>query len=107
MTRLIDDEEALVIRCDRCGEEEWDFGGDSPETGTGYRYEVVYRNIFFRRPKMAVEYDFCLKCAKEVVPFYWKLRDIDETNIYINKLKRAINERRRTKNDGPTPRSFG
>jgi hypothetical protein len=87
------------IKCDRCGAIE--------------NYEMSYeiqeywmREIFFRRPKQDFHYQtFCKACAVLLTPYVYRLRDIDELTLYVNKLKGAINEKR-TKNNWATPNAF-
>jgi DNA-directed RNA polymerase subunit RPC12/RpoP len=81
------DKEGERIRCDRCGAE---FLYD--DDFHNFRWVFVDR-IFYRRPKPDLPV-FCSKCAKEVAPLVYALRDVDELKLYVNNLERAINEKR-------------
>lgn len=90
------DEEGEHYRCDRCGAE-YDYDQEKHDIEKFWGW-----TIFNNRPKPRFA-DFCHKCAKEVTPLVYALRDVDELTIYVNKLERAINEKRRkTRNDRPT-----
>jgi len=43
--------------------------------------------------------NLCEECYEKSIPFSVALRDIVELRLYVNKLKKVINERNRTEND--------
>jgi hypothetical protein len=91
------DEEGAHYKCDRCGAEyEYD------DEAHSFIFNFVH-GIFRQRPHPDLP-DFCQKCAKEVVPLVYALRDADELKLFVNNLERAINEKRRegNKNNRPT-----
>lgn len=92
----LDGVEGEHCRCDRCKSEFHPYESDE-----WIRIHELWDRLFYRRPKRPLG-DFCLQCAKEVTPLVYALRDADECILYVNKLGRAIDEKRRTQNDRPT-----
>ena len=80
-------------QCDRCGLiHDFDHGDFEFKHG-------IWRKIFFGRSfPECVDFDFCEICAKEDTTLIYRLRDIDETQLFNNKLERAIREKRRANN---------
>ena len=87
------------IRCDRCGKEV--SGIDNPEVDEFLDFHfLVKREVFYRRPDPEIGW-FCKKCAVEIMPLVYQLRDIDELRLFVNNLERAIRHVK-SKNNGST-----
>lgn len=87
------DIEGMYYKCDRCfSEYEFEQGVSSKSCGWPLMDHLYARRI---RPNLG---DFCNKCADEVAPLLYKLRDIDELRTCVNKLKGVINEKRNPRN---------
>lgn len=81
------------IKCDRCGKiHDWKHGDFEIREAWG----CIWRGRQWK-PEMCK--DFCRDCAIAVTPAVQQLRDIDELNLFINKLKRVINERKKAIRD--------
>ena len=87
-----------ITKCDRCGKIEQ----TQDET---LLIQNHWYGLFYRLPKRYLEIidAFCLECTQAVTPLIYRLRDIDELDLSLNKLTRAINERRKQQrpNHGP------
>jgi len=111
-----DDGMRYIWKCDRCGKVT-DEGGTDQRTFDLYydemrKIDAVWEAIFMsdhgkwhrqRRqyPECLTMFDLCAACKKGLVPVVHRLRDIDELNFYIRKLKGAINAKKRdNKNNG-------
>ncbi len=93
----IDEYEGALTKCDKCGkiektqDESWEI------------YHFWDYEIFRGRHNLHLGV-FCLECTKKMTPWVYVLRDIDELKLFVNKLERAINEKRKqpSKDDRPT-----
>mgnify|MGYP003479469377 CR=1 FL=1 len=89
-----DDEEIVIEKCAVCGLR--GLWGD-PVTGNiqlhGQGPLWAGLNMDFCEVRM------CESCYKKSIPYAVKLRDILELRMYVNKLKRVINERNKAEND--------
>jgi len=92
---MILDEEGDVIRCDRCGKVH-----DFEDGDTDIKYDLWYGVIFkgVLRPE-ELKKDYCRECAAEITPIVWQLRDVWELRRFVNKLRTAINERKKRDQD--------
>ena len=82
----------LDIKCDKCGAIEH---ADVAKEILDYWSD----NIFFGRHKQDFHHQtFCKRCAILLTPYVYRLRDIDELTMYVNKLKKAIHEKRTENN---------
>lgn len=90
--------DCLDVRCSRCG-----------VVGTDVHYSEMIDEIDDiwkgRRFPGALMGFFCPKCVTEILPHVWKLRDVDELSLYVNKLKRVINETLGTQNNRANART--
>lgn len=87
-----------VQKCDRCGKiiDTRTIEGDNEYDKAFSIKRFWWREIFFKRPKDdAICADYCYECAKEVTGIVYELRDVDELRLYVNKLRRAIDERKK------------
>lgn len=77
-----------ITKCDRC------YCIEKTNEKVFSIYGFWDRVIFARRqrPQLGV---FCFKCANEITPMIYVLRDVDELKLFVNKLERAINEKRK------------
>lgn len=46
---------------------------------------------------------YCKACAVHLTPYVYRMRDIDELTMYVNKLERAIREKRTQNNRAIAP----
>ena len=76
-----------ITKCDRCGKVE----NTKDET---FDVKREWDKIFYRRPQPRIGV-LCYECSKAVTPLVYVLRDIDELKLYVNKLERAINDKRK------------
>jgi hypothetical protein len=82
-------------KCDRCAVE---YLGD--DSDYEIRYEIWNRNIFYGVGKTFLpENDLCKKCAVEITPLIYRLRDIYELQTFTNKLQKAIYDKRKQQRD--------
>ena len=87
------DEEGYFYKCDRCSIKfEFEQGVHSKTN-----FWPLLDHIYSKRIKPNLG-DFCLKCADEVTPFIYALRDIDEVTTSANKLMKVINEKHKQRN---------
>lgn len=97
------DESGEILECDRCGIV-------APYTDKLHEitFDLWQKTIFRRRmvPDFFIN-TFCYKCAIEITPLVYRARDIDEVNLFINHLMRAINEKRRNQNHRATSAHAG
>ena len=91
----LDGGEGYITKCDRCGIIE-DTKNETLRITMDYWEQIIFKGR--GKPKLGV---FCYECTKSITPIVHRLRDIDELNIFINKLERAINEirKQRVKDD--------
>jgi hypothetical protein len=98
----IDKNCGYIQKCDRCGKVEriYDEKNDCfvGEGESIYELNEEIRLLFKGVRKSDISGIYCFNCLKLGFPNYHKLRDIIELNIFINKLKGAINERRQQSN---------
>lgn len=96
-----------LLTCDRC-KVDYDFDDDDA-MGFKTKYNLWKWEIFkgIQQPK-CLWGDFCSKCATEMTPFVYALRDVVETERANNKLLKAIREQRaNNQNDRSTARPTG
>ena len=92
------DEDGYFWKCDRCSITfEFEQGVHSTS-----RYWPLLQHLYAGRigPDLG---DFCLKCADEIAPLLYALRDIDEVTTSANKLMKVINEKRKQRNQDNRP----
>jgi hypothetical protein len=89
-----------LLTCDRCNV---DFNFYDDDAAAFHAQRFWQTEIFQGRsiPRELAGCHFCLSCVRTMTPFVYALRDIDETNLFINKLQKAIYERNRNKNNRP------
>ena len=92
------DEEGYFYKCDRCSID-FEFEQGVHDTGS---FWPLLDHLYERRPNPKLG-DFCLKCADEVAPLLYALRDIDEVTTFANKLMKAIYEKRKQGNQNNRP----
>lgn len=80
-----------ITKCDRCAIIE-ETKKETINLKDFWRY-VIFRNR--QNPDIGV---FCYECAKAITPMMYVLRDADELRLYVNKLGRAISEKRKQRN---------
>lgn len=85
---ILDGELGEVIRCDRCRKVH-----DYDHSDFEIRLNI-WGPLFKGRPWPDFGGDFCEECAKEITPLVFQLRDVDELKLFVNKLERAIREKR-------------
>jgi hypothetical protein len=85
------------IICDRCKAREHYEPGH--EIAAYWLSEIFYK----RHKPDAIQGTFCKRCAVLMTPWVYKLRDIDELTMYVNKLERAIREKRTQNNRATSP----
>ena len=96
----IDKHNGYIVKCDCCGIVEVHFDEDKDEiTIIGDKFcnlHVELMRLFkgVRKDK-CLNTVLCFKCLAKFMPNYYKLRDVIELDIFVNKLKGAINERRK------------
>ncbi len=84
------DEEGELLKCDRCRcQMTYD------ESSHELQGDLWFRTIFFslNRPK-EIQGDFCRPCFAAMTPLVYRLRDICELRKFVNKLEKAIREKR-------------
>lgn len=92
--KIFDESDEDVCTCALCGKS--GYWGD-PSTGRIKIWWAFSQGLFCGRQKEhALMNTFCLDCAKKVIPYAIRLRDIDEAKKYVNKLERTIREKVRT-----------
>ena len=96
----LDDVRGEITKCDRCGVIEKTDDRTSDIT-------CFWRWTIFRGRMMPDFGVFCYECAKKITPVIQTLRDIDELSLYVNRLKGAINVKRRNQNNRPASRNAG
>lgn len=82
--------EIEVFECDRCH----NIFEEDASNVERYKFEAALKNTLFKNRTFPIDgckETLCLTCLKEVVPLLVKLRDIDETIIYVNYIARCIN----------------
>ena len=92
------DEDGYFWKCDRCSITfEFEQGVHSTS-----RHWPLLQHLYAGRigPDLG---DFCLKCADEIAPLLYALRDIDEVTTSANKLMKVINEKRKQRNQDNRP----
>jgi hypothetical protein len=109
MSILVDDKNFTLYKCDKCGIE---FGSeDSNEWEIKFK---LWRYTFFERNNeegwfkkitfpQDLHGDYCNNCLDVLTPWVYRLSDICELNMYVNKFERIINDKRkqqRIKDDG-------
>jgi hypothetical protein len=99
---VLDGDIGNVIRCDRCGVIN-NFENDNFENADFQIRSYVWNPLFAGRKKPVTEFDFCKSCAVEITPLIHRLRDIDELNAFIGKLRRATDEKRKQRNQNNRP----
>ncbi len=88
------------IICDRCKtREDYTVGQEI----RGYWASGIY---FKRHKDFFHNATFCKSCLLQLTPSVYKMRDIDELTMYVNKLERAIREKR-TQNNRATSANVG
>lgn len=89
--------ECLDIICDRCKTRE--------HYEAGHRITDYWRSeIYFKRHKDFFHHaTYCKACAVHLTPYVYRMRDIDELTMYVNKLERAIREKRTQNNRATSP----
>lgn len=96
-----DEDHGTYLRCDIC---------KKVEECTDEHFNVKFHiwKPAWRGRSMPETGILCLACMKRVTPLVCiTLRDIDELNLHINKLRKAINEKRRAENDGAASGNAG
>lgn len=95
-------------RCDVCGKVErlYDFDLDGfTEVGSkNYRFRNDIRDLFKNVRKDAIPECLCSECIDRARARMYQLRDAVELDIFVNRLGKAINEKRKqgTKDNGAT-----
>lgn len=85
----------LVWQCDRCGRV-LDEDKDEEEVSQVYERFFAWKyDVFKCRNTYLPDADFCLACWDTLTPVFWDLRDVAELCYMVNKLKRAIYERKK------------
>lgn len=108
---MIIDKNGWVIKCDRCGlvNDESHRDDGSPlglprcgcaacvESEKAFDIRRYWDGVIFKGVNSAGVgwgfQDLCSRCAIEITPLIWRLRDIKELNIFNYRLQKAINER--------------
>lgn len=108
---MILDDDGWITKCDRCGlvndlsHIRGEFLSYIPWCGCeaciegekAFDIRSLWDNVIFKGVSMAgVKCGFqhlCSRCAIEITPLIWRLRDIKELNIFNYRLQKAINER--------------
>lgn len=85
-----------ITKCDRCGKIE-DTMDETLDLCRMWKIEIFANRP---NPKLGV---FCYECAKAITPMVYMLRDVDELRLYVNNLERAINEKRKQRNQDHRP----
>ena len=93
------DEENSIYECDRCSIV-FEFGQG---VHSGGHFWPLLDHLYAGRSRPSFLRDFCLKCADEVAPLLYALRDIDEVTTFANKLLKVINEKRKQGNQNNRP----
>ena len=77
-----------VHECDRCDVVFEETIDDCP----AFKYRQALQHGIFKGRTLPLEHNksLCLDCLKAVTPLFSKLRDIDETIIYVNYILRSI-----------------
>ena len=87
------------IRCDICGkiEQLYDFDLDAfTEKGDReFTLRMEVDELYKQVRKGDIPKCMCVECFERAMPSIYKLRDVIELDIYVNKLKGAINEKRK------------
>ena len=97
-----------IRQCDHCGAIEKVFDeAKNISIGRGDIYwamEQEIRELFCGVRSHGLPDVLCIECMNKVMPSLYKLRDVIELDIFVNRLKGAINEKRkqRTKDNRPT-----
>jgi len=103
----LDTWKGYIMKCDNCGFVERIFDENiNSSIGRGeetHRLENEIRNLFRGVRKPDIPDVLCVDCLKKVMPNLHKLRDVIELDIFVSRLGKAINEKRkqRTENNGP------
>jgi hypothetical protein len=87
------DEEGDFYQCDRCKINFSIYFDEEYDEGVTPSHWPLLEHLYAKRQKPNVG-DFCKKCEREIRPLIFILRDIDEVTTFLNKLKKAINEKR-------------
>ena len=88
-----------IRKCDHCGAVEKVF--DEATNKSVGRHEETYaleqeiRELFKGTRKPGLPDVLCIECMRKVMPNLHKLRDAIELDIFVNRLKGAINEKRK------------
>lgn len=92
--------ECLDIICDRCGaREHMALSSNITSYWRGEIYAKRHKDFFHHAT-------YCKACAVHLTPYVYRMRDIDELTMYVNKLERAIREKR-TQNNRATSANAG
>lgn len=98
LTMYLDDT-GDFIKCDRCGAAvAFEESAQHPDPWDG-SYWDLWREVFRGRQLWRhIGGEYCKPCARIMTPWVFKLRDVDELQLFVNKLGRAINEKRGQRN---------
>jgi hypothetical protein len=92
-----------IDECVLCGKKGF-YDYNKSGTGGGLRHRsTLWARIFHSRQVHEFQCDtFCDSCASKLPKYILRFRDIDELNFHVNKLQRAIYERKRNQDNWPT-----
>ena len=95
----LDTWKGYIIKCDHCGHIEMVFDETTEEwVGRGelhYAAETEIRELFKGVRKPVIPSVLCVDCIRRIMPNLYRLRDVIELDIFANRLKGAINEKRK------------
>jgi len=86
-----------IIKCDICGlivkiyNEDYDDFTDIGREINNINMEIM--ELFKGVRKHDIPECMCLECSKKLLPGLIELRDVIELDIYVNRLRRKINEK--------------
>lgn len=94
-----------LLTCDRCGID-FNFDDENQKANDIQDYWIfeIFKGI--EKPR-ELWMDFCAKCAVEVTPCVYALRDVVETKKSVNKLEKAIREQKRNSDNRTNARAIG
>ena len=88
-----------IRKCDNCGVIEKVFS-EATNQSVGRHKEIhaledMIRTLFLGVRKPGLPDVLCVECMTMIMPNLYKLRDAIELDIFVNRLKGAINEKRK------------